>query len=45
MVMVLLLIVLSPFILLAIAGITGAIKDRKDHAQFVAMLKRAGELK
>jgi hypothetical protein len=45
MAIVLLLAVLSPFILLAMAGISGAIKDRKDHAQFVAMLKRAGELK
>lgn len=44
MVIVLLLVIFSPFILLAIAGVSGAINDRKNHAQFVAMLKRAGEL-
>ena len=43
MVLVLLFTVFSPFILLAMAGISGAINDRKNHAQFVAMLKRAGE--
>jgi hypothetical protein len=45
MVIVLLLIVLSPFILLALGGMSIARDKRKGHAQFVAMLKRTNQYK
>jgi hypothetical protein len=43
MVIVLLLIVISPFILLALGGISIERSKRKEHAQFVAMLKRTNQ--
>lgn len=44
MVIVFLLIVLSPFILLTLGGISIELSKRKDHAEFVAMLKRTNQI-